>query len=184
MVAAGEATSVEGWAPFGRCWTSRSFEGQWGLVGGLLMEGAGHLLFLQRTASGPPTEWHEIVQAHDDRDGMQASSDELPVIDIHSLWCVPARRRSRGRHAFMGAQRLLDRRERADQSRRPRQVSQLSHEHWYRIWGGVRRLDHEAPRRAPRQTLHHRSHVDEFSRHTIQRLHKRMGACSGSNSRA
>ncbi len=36
-------------------------------------------------ARGPPTEWNEFVQAHDDRDVMQASHDELPVIDIHSL---------------------------------------------------------------------------------------------------
>ncbi len=36
-------------------------------------------------ARGPPTEWHELVQAHDDRDLMQASPDELPMIDIHSL---------------------------------------------------------------------------------------------------
>ncbi len=36
-------------------------------------------------ARGPPTEWHELVQAHDDRDAMQASPDELPIIDIHSL---------------------------------------------------------------------------------------------------
>ncbi len=36
-------------------------------------------------ACGPPTEWPELVQAHDDRDVMQAAPDELPVIDIHSL---------------------------------------------------------------------------------------------------
>ena len=36
-------------------------------------------------ARGPPTDWGELVQAHDDRDVFQASSDELPVIDIHSL---------------------------------------------------------------------------------------------------
>ncbi len=35
-------------------------------------------------ARGPPTEWTELVQGHDDRDVMQASPDELPVIDIHS----------------------------------------------------------------------------------------------------
>ncbi len=34
---------------------------------------------------GPPTEWSELVQAHDGRDGVQASPDELPVADIHSL---------------------------------------------------------------------------------------------------
>jgi len=32
-------------------------------------------------ARGPPTEWTELVQGHDDRDVMQASPDELPVID-------------------------------------------------------------------------------------------------------
>jgi hypothetical protein len=34
---------------------------------------------------GPPTDWGELLQAHDDRDVFQASPDELPVIDIHSL---------------------------------------------------------------------------------------------------
>jgi hypothetical protein len=32
-----------------------------------------------------PTDWGELVQAHDDRDVFQASPDELPAIDIHSL---------------------------------------------------------------------------------------------------
>jgi hypothetical protein len=27
----------------------------------------------------------ELVQAHDDREAIQASPDELPMIDIHSL---------------------------------------------------------------------------------------------------
>jgi hypothetical protein len=36
-------------------------------------------------ARGPPTEWTEFVEGPDDRDVMQASPDELPVIDIHSL---------------------------------------------------------------------------------------------------
>jgi hypothetical protein len=36
-------------------------------------------------ARGPPTDWGEIVHAHDDRAILQASPDELPVIDIHSL---------------------------------------------------------------------------------------------------
>ena len=36
-------------------------------------------------ARGPPTEWTELAQGHDDRDVMQASPDELPVIDIHLL---------------------------------------------------------------------------------------------------
>ncbi len=36
-------------------------------------------------ARGPPTDWGELVQAHDDRNVFQASPDELPVIDIHSL---------------------------------------------------------------------------------------------------
>ena len=35
-------------------------------------------------ARGPPTEWPELVQTHDDRDVMQDASDELPVIDIHA----------------------------------------------------------------------------------------------------
>ena len=36
-------------------------------------------------ARGPPTEWAELVQARDDCHVFQASPDELPVIDIHSL---------------------------------------------------------------------------------------------------
>jgi hypothetical protein len=36
-------------------------------------------------ARGPPTDWGEFVQVHDDRDVFQASPDELPAIDIHSL---------------------------------------------------------------------------------------------------
>ena len=36
-------------------------------------------------ARGPPTDWGEPVQVHDDRAIFQASPDELPVIDIHSL---------------------------------------------------------------------------------------------------
>ena len=36
-------------------------------------------------ARGPPTDWGELVQVHDDRSIFQASPDELPVIDINSL---------------------------------------------------------------------------------------------------
>ena len=36
-------------------------------------------------ARGPPTEWGELVQVHDDRDVFQGRIDELPVFDIHSL---------------------------------------------------------------------------------------------------
>jgi len=36
-------------------------------------------------ARGPPTDWGEFVQVRDDRDVFQASPDELPAIDIHSL---------------------------------------------------------------------------------------------------
>jgi hypothetical protein len=36
-------------------------------------------------ARGPPTDWVQLVQVHDDRSVFQASPDELPVIDIHSL---------------------------------------------------------------------------------------------------
>jgi len=36
-------------------------------------------------ARGPPTDWGEFVQVHDDRDVLQSSPDELPAIDIHSL---------------------------------------------------------------------------------------------------
>jgi hypothetical protein len=34
---------------------------------------------------GPTTNEGELVQVHDDRTIFQASPDELPVIDIHSL---------------------------------------------------------------------------------------------------
>ena len=36
-------------------------------------------------ARGPPTDWGELVQAHNYRDVFQASRDELPAIEIHSL---------------------------------------------------------------------------------------------------
>ena len=36
-------------------------------------------------ARGPPTDWGEFVQVHDDRAIFQGRIDELPVIDIHSL---------------------------------------------------------------------------------------------------
>ena len=36
-------------------------------------------------ARGPPTEWAELVQAHDERDAIQSSPADVPVIDIHSL---------------------------------------------------------------------------------------------------
>ena len=36
-------------------------------------------------ARGPPTAWGELMQMHDDRAIFQASPDDLPVIDIHSL---------------------------------------------------------------------------------------------------
>jgi hypothetical protein len=36
-------------------------------------------------ARGPPADWGELVQVHDDRAIFQAASDELPVIDIRSL---------------------------------------------------------------------------------------------------
>ena len=40
-------------------------------------------------ARGPPTDWGELVQVYHDRDIFQASSDEMPAIDIHSLWPLP-----------------------------------------------------------------------------------------------
>ena len=36
-------------------------------------------------ARGPPTDWGELVQVHDDRAVFHASPDDLPAIDIHSL---------------------------------------------------------------------------------------------------
>jgi hypothetical protein len=36
-------------------------------------------------ARGPPTDWGELVQIHDDRDIFQTSPHDLPAIDIHSL---------------------------------------------------------------------------------------------------
>jgi hypothetical protein len=36
-------------------------------------------------ARGPPTDWGEPAQAHDDGDGFQASPEHLQLIDIHSL---------------------------------------------------------------------------------------------------
>ena len=39
-------------------------------------------------ARGPPIDWGEFVQVHDECDVTQASPDELPVVDIHSLFHV------------------------------------------------------------------------------------------------
>jgi hypothetical protein len=36
-------------------------------------------------ARGPPTDWGELVQVHDDRDVFQGRVDELPAIGIRSL---------------------------------------------------------------------------------------------------
>ncbi len=33
----------------------------------------------------PPKNWGELVQAHEDRDVFQATPEDLPAIDIHSL---------------------------------------------------------------------------------------------------
>jgi len=33
-----------------------------------------------------PTDRGELVQVYDDRDVFHASPDELPAVDIHSLW--------------------------------------------------------------------------------------------------
>ena len=38
-----------------------------------------------RASRGPPTDWGQLVQSHDDRDAIQVSPDEPPAIDIHSL---------------------------------------------------------------------------------------------------
>jgi hypothetical protein len=35
--------------------------------------------------AGPPTDWGELVQIHEDRDVFKRRIDELPAIDIHSL---------------------------------------------------------------------------------------------------
>jgi len=36
-------------------------------------------------ARGPPADWGELVQTHDDRAIVQSSPAELPAIDVHSL---------------------------------------------------------------------------------------------------
>jgi hypothetical protein len=36
-------------------------------------------------ASRPPADWGELVQVHDGRDVLQASPEDLAVIDIHRL---------------------------------------------------------------------------------------------------
>jgi hypothetical protein len=36
-------------------------------------------------ARGPPTDWGELVQVHDDREAVQGRIDELRVIDLRSL---------------------------------------------------------------------------------------------------
>ena len=39
-------------------------------------------------ARGPPTSWTELVQVHDVRDAIQASPEDLPVIDIRGPRCI------------------------------------------------------------------------------------------------
>jgi hypothetical protein len=36
-------------------------------------------------ARGPPADWGELVQVHDDRTIFHGRIDELPEIDMHSL---------------------------------------------------------------------------------------------------
>jgi hypothetical protein len=48
-------------------------------------------------ARGPPTDWGELAQVHDDRDVFQGRIDELPAIDIHSLSPHPDARSQQGR---------------------------------------------------------------------------------------
>jgi hypothetical protein len=48
-------------------------------------EGAGGCRRPEGPKRSGPTDWGELVQIDDDRDVFQASPDELPVIDIHSL---------------------------------------------------------------------------------------------------
>lgn len=56
----------------------------WGRVEGV--SGWGRVLLPPVSpARGPPTDWGEIIQAYDDRNGFQPLPVELPVIDIHSL---------------------------------------------------------------------------------------------------
>jgi len=50
-------------------------------------------------ARGPPTDWGELVQIHDDRDIFQAAPQELPAIDIHSLGPLPPARSRQTRRA-------------------------------------------------------------------------------------
>jgi hypothetical protein len=39
--------------------------------------------------AGPLTDWGELVQIHDERGAIQSSPDDVPVIDIHSLYRDP-----------------------------------------------------------------------------------------------
>jgi hypothetical protein len=55
---------------------------------------------INAAACGPPTDWGDLVQMHDDRDAIQASPAELSVIDIY-FYVLPLRSRedrSRGSH--------------------------------------------------------------------------------------
>lgn len=36
-------------------------------------------------ARGPPADFGDLVQVHDDRDVVQTTPDDFPVIDIHAL---------------------------------------------------------------------------------------------------
>jgi len=50
-------------------------------------------------ARGPPTDWGELIQVHDDRAIFQGRIDEPPVIDIRSLGPLPDARSQQSRQA-------------------------------------------------------------------------------------
>jgi hypothetical protein len=53
-------------------------------------------------ARGAFTDWDEIAQAHDERAIYQASPDELPGIDIHSLCTLSDASHQRSHHGSDG----------------------------------------------------------------------------------
>jgi hypothetical protein len=62
------------------------------------------------SARGPPTDWGELIEVHDDRAVFQSLSDELPVIDIHNLRPQPGARYQRSRQAARLGETLRRRR--------------------------------------------------------------------------
>ena len=97
-------------------------------------------------ARGPPTDWDEIVQAHDDRAVFQALPDEMPAIDIRGLGALPNARQQQNRQGAGLAEGLL-------RDTRKRHLRQESRSFGCRLLGHKRRAFTQDPSRASLEPL-------------------------------